>query len=564
MSEEQAVRTLYFGGPILTMEEGGRYAEAVLTEGKRILAVGELKALRQMAGEGARMKDLKGRTMMPAFIDAHSHFTACANSFLEADLEGAASFEEIGTRLRDFIRDRQIPKGQWVRGGKYDQNQLKEGRHPDRAFLDKACPDHPVVISHQSGHMGVFNTAALKLLGVTARTQAPQGGVIALEKGEPTGYMEESAFVKWQQEVPLPSQEDFLEAYRRAQELYLSKGVTTVQEGMMTRQVGRLYGLLLSGNLLKVDVVAYADMRESPGLMEEFGEYGDGYRNHFRMGGYKMFLDGSPQGRTAWLREPYMPAVPENPREGEGYRGYPVLTDEEVYRNVKTAVLQGRQLLTHCNGDAACGQLLAQCRRVEEETGKLAAIRPVMIHAQLLGLDQLEEVKRLGMIPSFFAAHVYHWGDVHVKNLGMERAKSISPAASALKRQILFTFHQDSPVIQPDMMETIWCAVCRKTKKDLALGIQERIPVYQALKAVTINSAYQYFEESSKGSIRPGKLADLVILEENPLEAEPERLRQIRVMETIKEGETVYQVFSSAVFQSTSKAPSDFKSSTRA
>ena len=542
-------RKLFYNGPIVTMDEGGK-PQAVLTEGSRILAAGSFGELREMAGPGAELRDLEGHTLMPAFIDPHSHFTACANSFLEADLEGADSFDAIERRLRKFAGENPPASGQWLRGGKYDQNELAEGRHPTRAVLDQACPDCPAVISHQSGHMGVFNTKALKLLGVTGDTIAPEGGVIAMENGEPTGYMEEAAFVQYLQKVPMPAPQDFLKAYERAQEMYFSYGITTAQEGMMTEAVGGLYRLLLASGLLKLDVTAYADLKAGHKLMEEFQDYTKGYRQHFRVGGYKMFLDGSPQGRTAWLRRPYerlsqggslAPGGSSASDREAGYRGYPVLDDETVYRNLKLAASEGRQILTHCNGDAACGQLLAQCERVEKEGLPLAAVRPVMVHAQMLGADQMDELKRLGVIPSFFVAHVYHWGEIHVKNLGLFRAGAISPAATALKKEILFTFHQDSPVIRPDMMETVWCAVNRRTKSGRILGETERIPVYEALKAVTVNGAYQYFEEETKGMIAPGKTADLMILEENPLTAEPEALKDIRVLETMKEGETVYR-----------------------
>lgn len=533
-------RKLYCNGTMLTM---GRemYAQAVLTEGERILAVGEPGELKAMGGGQARVMDLQGRTLLPGFVDAHSHFTACASRLMEADLTGADSFEEIGRRLREFTKLRQVPEGQWVRGAGYDQNLLREGRHPDRFLLDEALGDRPAVISHQSGHMGVFNTAALKRLGVRAEAQAPSGGMMGrYEDGSLTGYMEEAAFLKYQSMVPMASPQDFLEAYRQAQSLYFSCGITTAQEGLMDQAMEGLYRLLLRSGILKLDVTAYGDVKEGEGLFEAFREYTGRYRDHFRLGGWKMFLDGSPQGRTAWLREPYAPAADGG--EGPGYKGYPVLEDGQVYEYLRRAQEGGRQILTHCNGDGACAQYLKEYKRVLADLGLPNAgdARPVMIHAQLLGLDQLLEVKRLGVMPSFFAAHVYHWGDVHVRNLGFERASRISPAASALKAGIAFTFHQDSPVIRPDMLETIWCAVNRRTRGGTVLGPQERIPALEALRAVTVNGAWQYFEEKEKGALKPGMKADFVILDKDPLRTRPEELREIQVEATVKAGEIVY------------------------
>lgn len=199
------------------------------------------------------------------------------------------------------------------------------------------------------------------------------------------------------------------------------------------------------------------------------------------------------------------------------------------------------QLLAHCNGDAACAQYLAALETAAGEGVDLAAMRPVMIHAQLLGRDQLPAVKRLGVIPSFFVAHVYHWGDIHWENLGPDRADGISPAGSAAELGIPFTFHTDAPVIPPDLLETVWCAVDRVTRSGRLLGAEERVDARTALEAVTANTAFQYFEERDKGTLSPGKRADLVILDRDPLAVPPEELRDIRVLETWKDGAAIFR-----------------------
>ena len=294
-----------------------------------------------------------------------------------------------------------------------------------------------------------------------------------------------------------------------------------------------LYQMLESQHMLYLDLVAYADMANSRELLTTFSDRIGRYRNHIKIGGYKIFLDGSPQGRTAWMRTPY--------KGGGDYKGYPTMTDEAVYTAIRTAAKERRQILAHCNGDAASDQYIRMCRRVEEEGYPLKSIRPVLIHGQLLGLDQLEAVKEIPLLPSFFVAHVYHWGDTHIRNFGKERADFISPAGSAGRKGIRYTFHQDSPVIEPDMLETVWCAISRKTKKGVTLGEMEKISVLDALKAVTIHAAYQYFEEGEKGSIKPGKHADFVLLDKNPLEVSADEIRQIRVLETIKDGKIIYR-----------------------
>lgn len=524
------MKTLYYGGPILTMEEP-LYAQALVTRGEDILYVGELEQARTLAGPDARRADLAGACLMPAFLDPHSHLAACATALLQAPLEECATVQEVCDALSAFVRDNAVPPGAWVKGKGYDHNRLAGRAHPDRWDLDAACPENPVVIQHASGHVGVFNSLALERLGVDGETPCPPGGMMGRDaSGRLTGYMEENAFLSLQSRAPMDDPAALLAAFAAAQERYAAQGIATAQEGMLPRQLAPLYRELLERGLLKLDVVAYADGAD-PGLAEEFAPYLGRYGQNFRLGGFKIFLDGSPQGRTAWMRRPYA---------GEAeYRGYPTLTDEQVDDRVRLAAERGMQLLAHCNGDAAAQQYLDALERAAAR-GKLPP-RPVMIHAQLLGLDQLEQVKRLGVIPSFFVAHVYHWGEEHLENFGPERAGHISPAGSALALGIPFTFHQDAPVIKPDMLETVWAAANRLTRAGRLLGPEERIPVLEALRAVTVRAAYQYFEEGRKGSLRAGKRADLAVLSADPLAVDPMSIRELRVLETIKGGQTLYR-----------------------
>ena len=524
-------KTIYFNGDIITMEDSK--AEAVLTDQGRILRVGGREEILALADEDTRLRDLEGHTLMPAFIDPHGHFINYATGLLQVSLEGCADFAELGGRIREFIEKNQVKAGDWVIGRDYDHNYLAEGRTPEKEVLDAAAPENPVLISHQSGHMGVLNSLALKRLGLTAQSPCPEGGRFGIRDGELTGYLEENAFMAARRQVPLNSIEELADAVIRTQEAYASYGITTAQEGMMVDEIADIYQYLVEQNLLKLDVVGYADMNGSERLLKIFGGSRE-YQGHFRLGGYKIFLDGSPQGHTAWMLTPYV-------NEEEGYRGYPTLTDEQVYERAKKAAEDGRQLLAHCNGDAAARQFIAAYKRVEEESPEAARLRPVMIHAQLVRTEDLKEVKDIGMIPSFFVAHVWHWGDIHIKSFGLERASQISPAVSAGKLGIPYTFHQDAPVIQPDMLETVWCAVNRLTKNGVKLGEDQCVSVLDALKAVTRNAARQYGEEESKGSIREGKRADLVILDRSPLKVPPMELRDIQVLETIKDGETIFR-----------------------
>ena len=292
-----------------------------------------------------------------------------------------------------------------------------------------------------------------------------------------------------------------------------------------------IYQDIVNNKLVDIDLVGYADKNIYEDIKQQFYKNIKEYYNNLKINGIKIFLDGSPQSRTAWMREPYI--------DDDKYYGYGTMKDEEVEEAVKFALTENIQILAHCNGDRACQQYIDTISKFGENAKK---IRPVLIHGQFLAEDQIEETKKLGIIPSFFVAHTYYWGDVHIKNFGIDRANKISPLASSLKSDLLFTLHQDSPVIESNMLETIWCATTRETKSGKILGQGERIGVLDAIKAVTINAAYQYFEENLKGSIKEGKIADLVILDKNPLNVEKDEIKDIKIVETIKSGKTIFKL----------------------
>ena len=516
--------TLYFGGPIVTLEEP-RYAQALVERGGRIAYVGDREEAERLAGPGARRVDLEGRALLPAFLDPHSHLLACAYARLQVPLGECAGWGEIADRLSRHVQARDIQPGEWVKGTGYDQNALAEGAAPARLCRARACPNNAVDIPPASGLAGVFNTLALERLGAL-------NGDCGLERdgqGELTGRGEENPFLDLLGRIPMDGLEDVLRAFQGAQEEYASHGIATAQEGLLQPVMAPVYQEILRRGLLYLDVNAYVPPADYDRLRGQFAQGVSASPGTFQVAGMKIFLDGSPQGGTAWVREPY----------AGGGCGTSTMTDGQVLSAFRQALDRDAQLLAHCNGDRAAEQYLTLLAQAEREAGKKLC-RPVMIHAQLLGLDQLERVKALGVIPSFFVAHVYHWGEIHVKNFGLDRAGRISPAGSALAWGIPFTFHQDSPVIPPDMLETIWCACVRRTKTGRVLGAEERIPVEAALRAVTQTAALQYGLERELGTLRPGKRADFVLLSGDPLRTPPEELKKLQVERTIQRGRTIW------------------------
>ena len=510
---------VYINGDFITLENDN--IEAIATENDKIIKTGSKAEITELADENTEIIDLNGNTLMPAFIDAHSHIFALAKSLMQISIDGLTSIEEIKNCLAEYKKENRT--NEWIIVNGYDNNILKNRQHITKNELDEIFPDTPVIIENKSRHNGVVNSKALEMLGITKTTANPEGGRIFYD----TGLLEENAFIDSLKKIPLPKMEEIINAFKEAQEIYASHGITMAQEGVITNDLAKIFKLLANNNEIFLDIVAYMEYKNMDEIKKEYSEYINKYKNKFKIGGIKIFLDGSPQAKTAWLREAYA-------NEPE-YYGYRIMKDEDIEEILEKAKESKLQILAHCNGDKAAEQYINAVKKVSNLK------RPVMIHAQLLGLDQLEDVKKYNIIPSFFISHIYYFGDIHIKNLGIKRAEHISPAGSSLKQDILFTFHQDTPVIEPNMFETIWCAVNRTTKEGKVLGEDEKISVLEAIKAVTINSAYQYGEEDVKGSLKAGKKADLIIVDRNPLNVDKNELRNIKILETIKDGKTIYK-----------------------
>ena len=336
--------------------------------------------------------------------------------------------------------------------------------------------------------------------------------------------------------LPAPTLETAMAAMAANQSIYLRNGITTAQEGAGNpAQLAGLQAFGASGNL-KIDLVGYQIMQTRDALSEDFAP-SKTYQDHYRLGGIKLVLDGSPQGKTAWLTEPYHVIPSGNP---DDYAGYGTMEAAEVDGLFSAAFGRDIQVLAHANGDAAADQLLAGVERAGVLHGN-ADRRTVMIHAQTARDDQLDKMRASGVIPSFYVAHTFFWGDWHRDSvLGPERASRISPLRTSLDKDMVLTIHNDSPVVPPDMMRLVWTAVNRKTRSGDVLGPDERISPMEALRAVTIDAAYQYFEEESKGSLEVGKRADMVILSADPTVVDPMAIADIAVLETIKDGAVIY------------------------
>lgn len=545
----KSAESLYFGGTILTMEDTSPQVEAVVVKNGKIFFAGSKTNADLHVNSKTKKIDLKGRTLLPGFIDVHSHFTSRAGLIQAIDLfpepyGTVNSIKELQNTIRDFIKKNKIPAGQPIIGNGYDDAIMVEHRHPTKEELDAISTTNPIIVIHTSGHASVVNSAMLKLLNLSDSSKDPSGGHLGRDKnGKLNGKLEENAsftalLTITEKMKTGDSKAQAMENLMKAQEEWLSYGQTTICDGRTMGETVDLLEKAAAEHLFKADVVYFPDYEYFKKDLDVFKPKYMKYKNHLKLAGFKFSDDGSPQGKTAWLTQPYL--VPPD-GQSKDYKGFPIFTDEVLYEDLKTLFQNHITAQLHVNGDAAIDQAIRVIKRLKDENIYTPELRATLIHVQNSRPDHIQKIKDLGIIPSYFSTHTYLWGDWHYSSVfGPERASFISPANSALKAGIIFTIHHDAPVTPPDLITAVYAAVNRKTRSGRILGPNERITALEAFKAITINAAYQLQEENTKGSIKEGKLADFVILDQNPLTINPEKIRSLTVLETIKEDVPVY------------------------
>lgn len=547
---EEGRATVYFNGDILTMEgDEPTYGEALVERNGRIAFVGASEEAMERAGAGHAMVDLKGKTLIPGLIDGHAHFAnfslqAVAAQLLPPPDATAANIPALIDILKAWNTPENRELTGWIFGSGFDDSVLEENRFPTRHDLDQVSTEFPIMIVHISGHFAVVNTKGLELLGFTPDTPDPEGGLIRREADgkTPNGVLEELAAIPNMMKALMPKTQEAADRFFDAgQDMALSYGYTTAQEGRAMQNHELLVAKAQAGQL-KLDVVSYIDYTLADQYLSTDWHSRE-YTNHYRIGGMKLTLDGSPQGRTAWRTQPYL-----LPPDGQGpdYAGYPAIPEDSVVQGIlEKAFINNWQTLVHANGDAAMDQFIRTLRPHVKKYGP-ADRRHTLIHGQYIREDQLDAFKELDVIASLFPLHTFYWGDWHKQLIGDSLGNRISPTRTALNKGLKLTIHSDAPVALPNLMRVVWTAVSRTSRSGAIIGEGERLTPYEALKAITLWSAYGHFEEEQKGSLAAGKVADLVILDANPLKVDPEAIKDIRVLETIKDGQTVYSYTATA------------------
>ncbi len=542
--EDTTHQRLYYGGDIITMQgETATYVEALVSDGSNIVFTGTLSDGKKQYPR-AQERPLEGKTLLPGFIDGHSHFAGFPGQSIGAQIlpppdAKANSIPHLIDILKEWATPENISITGWIFGLGFDDSVLEEKRFPTKFDLDKVSTEHPIMLIHISGHFASVNSKGLEMMNINAETPDPDGGIIRRVTGskEPNGVLEELAAIPFMPKVLNPKSAEGANTFLMSgQKMALSYGYTTVQEGRAMENSHLFLEQAARSGKLKLDVISYLDYSAEEYMNSEW--YSSSYINNYRIGGLKLTLDGSPQGRTAWRTQPYL-----IPPEGASidYHGYPAISEDAVVQKIyEKAFKNDWQVLTHANGDAAMDQMIRTLKPVTKKF-EVKDRRHVIIHGQYIREDQLDAFKELDVIASLFPLHTFYWGDWHKQLIGDSLGNKISPTRTALNKGLKLTIHTDAPVALPNLMRVVWSAVNRSSRSGQIIGEAERLTPYEALKCITDWSAYQHFEEKNKGTLVVGKLADLVVLDRNPLKVTPDSIKDIVVMETIKNGQTVYQ-----------------------
>lgn len=529
---------LLLNANVLTLDATDTRSGAVAVTDGRISALGTTDELSALAGESTTVVNLKGNTVVPGFIDAHSHVSMGAPfihhaALLTPPVGSVRTVDDVLAALHENVERNKPAAGDYVIGWGYYPDAMEDGGALTAEILDREFPDHRVAIVHVSAHGGVVNSKVLTDLGFDASTPDPEGGTI-VRKGdsdEPNGVLWEQAW--------MPLVFSLLDYGRDEFEAMLAEyarwGVTTVQDGAATwDQVMRIRSWAAE-RPLSLDVRSLAIYHELDTMIES-GLYASTVGGH-TIQGLKLILDGSPQGRTANVTEEYREGGPDGQHH---WHGLAVMPQDEVDSTVARAMESGVQIYAHVNGDGAIDSLVGAHQRAAV-TGLAPQAPSIAIHSQVMRVEQLDAYVAAGIQPSMFTVHTYLFGDTHIKNFGLERASGISPMTSAMDRGLRPTNHSDYPVTPINPMMLLWSSVSRRTIAGVVLGEDQQVSPLDGLRALTSNVAFQYGIEDEVGTIEVGKYADLAVLSADPLTVEADAIKEIKVVQTLRHGEKVYE-----------------------
>jgi predicted amidohydrolase YtcJ len=524
-------------GNVITVDRENPRAHSVFIVGYRIVKVGSDEEIRDLLDEETEVIDLEGRTLLPGFVDCHAHPMGFGQFLLSVDCRTppARSIDDISANIREAAVEKE--SGEWVQGWGYDDFKLLEKRHPNRWDLDKAAPENPVIITRLCGHISVVNSLALQLAGITKDTEEIEGGEIDRdpETGESTGILRGGARAPFRRLIPPPTVEQLKKGIELAAEEFLARGVTSFSDaGVRDPRTVKAYNSALEdGMQIRVNLMMSRDNLEhltELGLETGFGD------DRLRIGAIKMVFDGSFSGRTAAMSEPF--------KDTPGNTGILYVSQEELNEGVLASHRAGFQVGVHAIGDRAISGVLDAYEAALKELPK-SDHRLRIEHCGINSPEIIYRIKRLGVIP--VPQPIFLWGEGESYRAGLdeERTNWAYPVKTWMDEGINVALSSDCPATSGEELISpllgIHVAVNRKTDAGNDIGPAQKIGVEEAIRAYTLNGAIATLEESIKGSIEPGKLADLVVLSQDPTEVAPETIKDVGVEMTIVGGRIVYR-----------------------
>mgnify|MGYP001177952599 CR=1 FL=1 len=526
----------FINGQVITVDKKNRIVEAVVVKGNRIVAVGSNDTIQKWIGKETKIIDLKGKSLLPGFIDAHLHITLYGTNKLGVSCKDPQirSIKDLLQALR--LKARMTPKGQWVRAWGFNETKVADRRYPTRWELDEVSTEHPILVMRTCGHISVANSKALEMAHIDENTPDPEGGKIERDgNGVPTGRLVETAHMRIF-ETAKYNVEELRKGLSLASDDFIKSGITSIHDaGGYGPDNFRILQQAVRSGEVKVRIYAmvcslhnsheFVEKMIQAGVVTGLGD------DKFKIGPAKVFTDGSSSGPTVATREPYT-SDPNN-------YGILYYSQEELNEILGTAHAKGFQITAHAQGDRAV-EMVLNCIEQALEKHPRRNHRHRIEHAGITPPDLLKRMKTLGVVPIPNPPFFYEFGDGYIKNYG-ERVHHMFPVRDFIDHGIIAAGGSDTPVTAHPPLHGIHVAVNRKSQTGQEVGANQRISVLEAIRLYTWNGAYASFEEDIKGSIEPGKLADLVVLNGRILDVPKEQIRELEVEITMIDGNIVYK-----------------------
>lgn len=525
-------------GKIITVDQGDRIVEAVAIYDNKFLAVGSSNEIRGLVGKETNVIDLEGKTAMPGIIDSHTHPTGIAEEYLEVNCRAppVRNIKDIQDLVVEKIK--KVDPGKWIKGSAYNDSKLAERRQMTRWELDEVASENPVMLVSDTGHQCIVNSLALEIAGITKDTPDPPGGQYDRdENGELTGLIYEMATGEIYKHIPLYTVAEVRESYKNVVNQFSKWGITSTHNASSRRTGIRAYKQLLDQGVKQVRMRLMVSVSsEEPGDVVDALEMAgieSGFGNEWlKVMSTKIMGDGSGAGGTAGVYTP----------QNRGTKGLGIMmtVPEEIERLVLKSHDAGLRVSIHCIGDRGVDIGLDAIEKAQKRN-PVKDMRHRIEHNSVCTPKQLERIKELGVVPSSSIGYMYGLGDQYAENFGEERCRWLHPHKTMKEMGIIAGGNSDCPVTYYSPFTQMYAAVTRKSSNGQVVGPEEAVGVMEAIRVYTYNGAYVGKDEDILGSIEPGKLADIIVLDRDILTVDPEELLELQVLKTIVDGKLVYE-----------------------